>query len=506
MSTKSFDPTKFRNSLTKSITGMSSGFNDPSIWISTGSYALNYLVSGDFHKGIPLGKVSVLAGESGCLPSDSWVMASVDGDAYQQKSVEDLREAWHSGSEIWIDSPDGMVKVVNWFDKGKLPMYRISTKHCSTRCAANHLLQRGGHQWVPAEKVKVGAKLQTIHGVEEVLRVEDLGTEEECYDFEVDHDKHRYWGDGFSSHNSGKSYIASGNIVKNAQEQGIFVVMIDSENALDEAWLKKLGVDTSEEKLLKLNMAMIDDVAKTISEFMKNIKTLDDDERPQVLFVIDSLGMLMTPTETNQFEGGDMKGDMGRKAKALKALVTNCVNMFGAYNIGLVATNHSYQSQDMFKPGQVVSGGSGFIFASSVVITMQKLTLKEDEDGNKVSDVRGIRSACKVEKSRYSKPFEAVKINIPWDGGMDPYSGLTDLFEKKGLLTKSGNKLIYTTLDGEEIKKFRKQWNRNDDGCLDIVMREFEEKLKPIEKAAIEAEENDEDELNTSDDSSDTEE
>jgi hypothetical protein len=33
---------------------------------------------------------------------------------------------------------------------------------------------------------------------------------------------------------AGKSYICSGNIVKHAQEQGIFVVLIDSENALDE--------------------------------------------------------------------------------------------------------------------------------------------------------------------------------------------------------------------------------------------------------------------------------
>lgn len=357
MTSKSFDPTKFRKSLTKSITGMSSGFNDPSIWISTGSYALNYLVSGDFHKGIPLGKVSVLAGESGCLPKYSVVRARIGNDALQDTSVEDLREAWIKEEEIWIESPDGMVKVVNWFDKGKLPMVKISTENCTTHCAVNHLLQRGGHQWVPAEKVKVGAKLQTVHGVQQVQRVEFLETEEECYDFEVDHEKHRYWGDGFSSHNSGKSYIASGNIIKNAQEQGIFVVLIDSENALDESWLKKLGVDTSEDKILKLNMAMVDDVAKTISTFMKDIKDIDHEERPKVLFVVDSLGMLMTPTEVNQFEGGDMKGDMGRKAKALKALVTNCVNMFGDYDVGMMATQHSYASQDMFSPDPKISGG-----------------------------------------------------------------------------------------------------------------------------------------------------
>ena len=51
---------------------------------------------------------------------------------------------------------------------------------------------------------------------------------------------------------AGKSYIASGNIIKNAQDQGIFVILIDTENALDEQWLQALKVDTSEEKLLKL--------------------------------------------------------------------------------------------------------------------------------------------------------------------------------------------------------------------------------------------------------------
>ena len=133
---KPFDVSKFRKSITKSIEGLSIGFNDPTDWISTGNYALNYLISGDFNKGVPLGKVTVFAGESG----------------------------------------------------------------------------------------------------------------------------------------SGKSFICSGNLVRHAQEQGIYVVLIDSENALDEAWLHALGVSTADDKLLKLNMAMIDDVAKTISEFVKEYK------------------------------------------------------------------------------------------------------------------------------------------------------------------------------------------------------------------------------------------
>ena len=218
---------------------------------------------------------------------------------------------------------------------------------------------------------------------------------------------------------------------------------------------------------------MIDDVAKVIHDFVKEYKTLPEEQRPKVLFVVDSLGMLLTPTDVNQFEAGDLKGDMGRKPKALTALVRNCVNMFGSLNIGLVATNHTYASQDMFDPDDKISGGQGFIYASSIVVAMRKLKLKEDEDGNKISDVKGIRAACKIMKTRYAKPFESVQVKIPYETGMNPYSGLVDLFEAKGLLTKEGNSLKYTLADGTVIKQFRKAWERNEDESLDRVMEDF---------------------------------
>ena len=334
MANKAFDVSKFRKNLTKSITGMSAGFHDPTDWISTGNKALNYLVSGDFNKGVPLGKVTVFAGESG----------------------------------------------------------------------------------------------------------------------------------------SGKSYFCAGNIVKEAQKQGIFVVLVDSENALDETWLTALDVDTDEKKLLKLNMSMIDDVAKTVSTFMGDYREMPEEDRPKVLFVIDSLGMLLTPTDVDQFGKGDLKGDMGRKPKALTALVRNCVNMFGSHNVGLVATNHTYASQDMFDPDDKISGGQGFIYASSIVVAMKKLKLKEDQDGKKVTDVRGIRAACKVMKTRYSKPFESVQVKIPYETGMDPYSGLVDLFEKKGLLTQQGNRLKYVDSTGKEHLDYRKDWTGEK---LNIIMSDF---------------------------------
>jgi hypothetical protein len=57
------------------------------------------------------------------------------------------------------------------------------------------------------------------------------------------------------------------------------VVLVDTENALDETWLHALGRRHWRRKLLKLNMSMIDDVAKTISTFMIDYKALPDGER-----------------------------------------------------------------------------------------------------------------------------------------------------------------------------------------------------------------------------------
>jgi hypothetical protein len=94
----------------------------------------------------------------------------------------------------------------------------------------------------------------------------------------------------------------------------------------------------------------------------------------------------------------------------------------------------------------------------------------------------GIRAGCKIMKTRYAKPFEGVQVKIPYTTGMSPYSGMVDLSEKKGLLKKDGNRLMYVTLDGEIIKQFRKAWEANEEGCLDTIISEFgKHPAEPIE-------------------------
>ena len=125
----------------------------------------------------------------------------------------------------------------------------------------------------------------------------------------------------------------------------------------------------------------------------------------------------------------------------------------------------------------IVSHNSGFVYASSMVVAMKKLKLKEDEDGNKTSTVNGIRAACKVMKTRYAKPFEAVQVKIPYSSGMDPHSGLFEMFEAKGYLEKQGNRYKYVDSKGQETLEYRKNWTGE---LLDMIMADLPEKERQL--------------------------
>lgn len=343
---KTFDPTKFRKKLTEKL-DIPVGFSDPKVWISTGNFALNRLISGDYNRGFPLSKVNMLAGESG----------------------------------------------------------------------------------------------------------------------------------------SGKSLIAA-QVMRNAQkDHNAFVVLLDSEGAGDEAWLKNAGVDT-ENNFMRIPVFTVSTCTEMVAEFIAALKESGSDQ--PVIIVLDSVGMLETESGQDNFLKGESKGDQGQLAKQLKRFIKNCIYLCEQKDIGFLMTNHTYASQDMFNPDAKITGGDGIVYASSIVIAMRKFKLKEVSSEDEVATstgVHGIKTTCMSYKTRYNKPFEKTTIEIPWSTGLDPYSGLLELFEMDGLLVKDGNKLKYTAKDGTEYKLFKKQWK---DEHLQLIMDENPYSISGEEKAAAE--------------------
>ncbi len=485
-----YDMTKFRKEQNSKLK-IKDGFYDPITWIDTGNLALNKMISGDFYGGIPIGSITTIAGASGCLPATAIVkIRQIKMIIEKNVNVGELRQLFLSNDyDIEIDSPDGYQKLTSWWDKGVLPIIKIFlTNGCQTRCASNHLLQTVDGIWLLASEVAVGTELLTTSGISSVSSVEDDGFEE-CYDFQVAHPNHRYWGDGISSHNSGKSLIASGNIVRNALGMGISVVVLDTENAVKKKWAEALGVPTEHEGLIRWAKSTINEVAKTISDFMDSyiddVAKLSREEQPPVLFVIDSLGNLDTEVSMDQFKAGDLKGDKGIFAKQLKAMLKSTMGLFEGYQVGMVCTNHTYKSQSIYEPEDVIGGGVGGIYLSDIVVSMNKGKLRENSEGDKVTGVQGIRANVKCVKSRYAKPFEEVEIRIPYDKGMDKYSGLVDMFKQKGLLVKSGNKLAYTDQSGKDHAFFEKYMREpahdpKVSAMFDLIINEYDDSREPV--------------------------
>ena len=129
-----------------------------------------------------------------------------------------------------------------------------------------------------------------------------------------------------------------------------------------------------------------------------------------------------------------------------------------------VAEDHHYIIEN-----GLVSHNSAQIYASDIVVSINKRKLKDDEDGNKSTEVTGIRSKIKCVKTRYAKPFEEVEVHIPYVSGMDAYSGMFDLCEKK-IFVKEGNRYRYSSTDGTEHKLFRKDMTPE---FFDMIIKEW---------------------------------
>ena len=93
---------KLRKNINKSIEGISFGFTKPTVWFSSGCYALNWLLTQDFNKAFPLdGKINMLAGSSGS--GKSYICSgNVVRDALSKNVPVILIDTEDRLDEIWM--------------------------------------------------------------------------------------------------------------------------------------------------------------------------------------------------------------------------------------------------------------------------------------------------------------------------------------------------------------------------------------------------------------------
>lgn len=281
---------------------------------------------------------------------------------------------------------------------------------------------------------------------------------------------------------AGKSFLL-GNIIKAAQNDGAFILALDSENALDTDWLQKIGVSIDEDKFLGVSVVTIADVVATVSDFIKMYEKdygKYNPDAPKVVICLDSLDMLLTETEEAHFNAGVQKGDQGQRAKQMKAFLRTTVARIKALNITFIGTHQVYPADVLAGEGKWAINNA-IRYSASQIALITKLKLK-DGDG-----VSGIRMYVETFKSRFAKLGSKTEVLVPYESGMNPYSGLIDLLEADKVIVKSGA-WLNCTFPGE--KPFSFQSTKLTKELVDRLLshpfvksqsKEFEDKLRTPE-------------------------
>ncbi len=104
-------------------------------------------------------------------------------------------------------------------------------------CADDHILFDGDMAERFAKDFSVGDKLHTIDGVENVVKVKNLGEESEMYDLELcDNSNHRYYTNGILSHNT----LISKKLAENIFGSEDYLVRFDMSEYQDKTSVNKL--------------------------------------------------------------------------------------------------------------------------------------------------------------------------------------------------------------------------------------------------------------------------
>jgi recombination protein RecA len=242
---------------------------------------------------------------------------------------------------------------------------------------------------------------------------------------------------------AGKTFLCL-NAVRELQKKGYVVFYIDTEGAIDSSDYIKFGVDLT--KLKYLRMGYISDVKFFINDF---IETMKENPGLKPAIFVDSVGMLDTDKSKTDMDKGKNAGDMGLRAKEMRALFKSFTLSLSNLKVPFIFTNHTYASMDQYTP-KGMSGGGGPEFSASIILLLSKGTLR---DADKTAT--GIIVRSKTKKNRLARPLD-LEFHISFHKGMNPYVGLETYVNWENCGVVRGSKLTekeYSKLKPEDQEK-----------------------------------------------------
>ena len=217
-------------------------------------------------------------------------------------------------------------------------------------------------------------------------------------------------------------------------------VYYDTESAITRSLLEERDIDTN--RVVVMNVVTIEEFRTKALQCVDKYLKLDVDDRPPMMFVLDSLGMLSTEKEIGDALADKNVRDM-TKSQLIKGAFRMLTLKLGQANVPLIVTNHTYDVIGAYVPTKEMGGGSGLKYAASTIIYLSK---KKEKDGK---EIIGNIIKAKTAKSRLSKENQTVEIRLYYDArGLDQYYGLLELGELGGLWKNVGGRY---EIDGKKV-------------------------------------------------------
>jgi len=254
---------------------------------------------------------------------------------------------------------------------------------------------------------------------------------------------------------SGKSFLLY-ELIKNTQEMGGYVLLFDGERALEEAYLKVVGIDSESGTLaIEYNMD-VENFFGVSSQFIKAVR--DVDKKCPVLIGVDSYPAFTIPDAIEEMEKGkDPKGyaAMQKNGKFSQG-IEKFIQILDAHDATMVLLNQTRVDS------KIMYGDNTITLAENVIKfwCTQRIRGKLQKKLVKLSDSIEIKKGVKTVvgsttkwttiKNRSVKPFQFVTTKVRYSTGLDVWSGVDELLVNMGRITQAG-----TTIgkEGEKLGK-----------------------------------------------------
>jgi len=209
----------------------------------------------------------------------------------------------------------------------------------------------------------------------------------------------------------GKSTIVA-KLIANAQKQGLVCAYIDAEKALEEVWLKKLGVNI--DTLLHNQLTDADRVFDVTKMLVQSAGVK--------LLVVDSIAAL---TPSSEIEEDMQKLSMAKLAKIVnKGLrVINTVN--NRQGVAIVFINQLRDSMARFGNPTTTTGGKGMRYFAGI-----RVNVKRGEWYPNRKDRIGQEVVCLIDKNKTAVPYTGARFVLMRTGEIKEWHELRGLKKK----------------------------------------------------------------------------